>query len=120
VLQHGLIHLANIIYLASYAVKDMRVLRWLTVLGIVLLIPYYLAWGLWEAAIWNGVFLGINLWRLRTHSQGRNNVSNERASEPQSDTIEPSETKPPMKRYLTRPATPAAIKLASLRPEAAK
>lgn len=68
-LQHGLMHLANIIYLASYAVKSMVLLRWLTVLGIVLLIPYYLAWGLWDAAVWNGVFLGINLWRLRTHSQ---------------------------------------------------
>ncbi len=68
-LQHGLIHLANLVYLASYAVKDMRVLRWLTILGIVLLIPYYLAWHLWEPAIWNGVFLGINLYRLRSHSR---------------------------------------------------
>lgn len=63
-LAHGLIHLANLVYLASYAVKDIRVLRWLTIVGIVLLIPYYLVWGLWEAAIWNGVFLGINLFRL--------------------------------------------------------
>lgn len=68
-LQHGLIHIANLVYLASYAVKDIRVLRWLTIVGIVLLIPYYLAWHLWEPAIWNGVFLGINLLRLRSHSQ---------------------------------------------------
>lgn len=73
-LAHGLIHLANVIYLASYAVKDMRVLRWLTILGIVLLIPYYLAYELWAAATWNVVFLVINLIRLRsrttaTHSQ---------------------------------------------------
>lgn len=68
-LQHGLIHIANLVYLASYSVKDVRVLRWLTVLGIVLLIPYYLAWHLWEPAIWNGVFLGINLIRLRSHSR---------------------------------------------------
>lgn len=119
-LQHGLIHLANIIYLASYAVKDMRVLRWLTVLGIVLLIPYYLAWGLWEAAIWNGIFLGINLWRLRTHSKGHN-VNNDQASSPKSDIIEVlTNGKPPMKHYLTRPDTPAAIKIASLRPEPVK
>lgn len=63
-LQHGLIHIANVVYLASYAVKDIRKLRWLTILGIVLLIPYYLAWGLWEAAVWNGAFLLINLGRL--------------------------------------------------------
>jgi|SRR4249920_290030 hypothetical protein len=68
-LQHGLIHIANLVYLASYAVKDIRVLRWLTIVGIVLLIPYYLAWHLWEPAIWNGIFLGINLLRLRSHSR---------------------------------------------------
>lgn len=68
-LQHGLIHLANLVYLASYSVKDVRVLRWLTVLGIVLLIPYYLAWHLWEPALWNVVFLGINLFRLGSHSR---------------------------------------------------
>ncbi len=64
-LQHGLIHIANVVYLASYAVKDIRALRWLTILGILILIPYYLAWQLWAAAIWNGIFLGINLFRLR-------------------------------------------------------
>lgn len=68
-LNHLLIHSANFIYLASYAVKDMRVLRWLTILGILLLIPYYLTWGLWEAAIWNGIFLAINFYRLATHSR---------------------------------------------------
>lgn len=75
---HALIHLANLVYLASYAVKDMRVLRWLTIVGIVLLIPYYLAYDLWEAAIWNGVFLGINLYRLRSHS--RSDERNDSAS----------------------------------------
>ncbi len=62
---HALIHIANVVYLASYAVKDIRVLRWLTILGIVILIPYYLSWQLWAAATWNGVFLLINLYRLR-------------------------------------------------------
>lgn len=71
-LQHGLIHLANLVYLASYSVKDVRVLRWLTVLGIVLLIPYYLAWHLWEPALWNVVFLSINLFRLGSHSRTAN------------------------------------------------
>lgn len=70
-IQHGLIHLANLIYLASYAVKDIRALRWLTIVGIVLLIPYYLCWELWAAAMWNGIFLGINLYRLRRESPGQ-------------------------------------------------
>src|SRR6185369_14113766 len=64
-LQHGLIHFANLIYLASYSVKNVRVLRWLTIIGIVLLIPYYLTWELWSAAAWNVVFLAINAYRLR-------------------------------------------------------
>lgn len=63
---NSLIHIANVVYLASYAVKDMRVLRWLTIVGIVLLIPYYLSYDLWAAASWNGLFLGINLYRLKT------------------------------------------------------
>lgn len=65
-LHYGLIHLANVIYLVSYAVKDIRVLRWLTIVGIVLLIPYYLSYELWAATAWNTVFLGINLYRLTT------------------------------------------------------
>lgn len=65
-IQYGFIHLANIIYLASYSVKDIRALRWLTVVGILLLIPYYLYWEMWAAAMWNGIFLGINLYRIRT------------------------------------------------------
>ena len=63
-LHHLLIHTANIIYLASYTVKDIRVLRWLTIAGITLLIPYYLYYGLWEAIAWSVVFLGINLFRI--------------------------------------------------------
>lgn len=63
-----LIHSANVIYLASYAVKGIRTLRWLTIVGIVLLIPYYLAYELWAAAAWNAVFLAINLVRLRSRT----------------------------------------------------
>lgn len=65
-LQHGLIHIANIFYLTSYCVKDIRLLRWLTIVGMGLLIPYYLLWGLWEAAIWNVLFLGINIYRIKS------------------------------------------------------
>ena len=65
-LLHGLIHLANVIYLVSYTVKDMRWLRWLTILGAVLLIPYFFTLNLYAPAVWNIVFLTINLWRLRS------------------------------------------------------
>jgi len=68
-LHHLLIHSANMVYLASYVTKDIRALRWLTIVGIVLLIPYYLIYNLWEPAIWSGVFLSINLIRLRSHSR---------------------------------------------------
>lgn len=65
-IQHGLIHIANIFYLASYCVKDIRLLRWLTVIGMALLIPYYFVWGLWAAVLWNFFFLSINLYRLKS------------------------------------------------------
>jgi hypothetical protein len=41
-LYHLLINTANLIYLASYTAKDIKFLRWLTIAGIILLIPYYL------------------------------------------------------------------------------
>lgn len=63
--EHGLIHIANIIYLASYSVKNIKALRWLTIVGMLLLIPYYYVWGLWAAVMWNIFFLAINLYRLR-------------------------------------------------------
>jgi hypothetical protein len=59
-----LIHVANATYLASYAVNDVRWLRWLTIMGLLLLIPYYLACALYAAASWNAVFLVLNLLRL--------------------------------------------------------
>lgn len=66
----ALIHLANVVYLLSYVVKDIKVLRWLTIVGIVLLIPYYLVQvePLYSAAAWNMVFLGINVFRLKAQS----------------------------------------------------
>ena len=64
------IHIANVIYLASYAVKNMLALRLLTVLGIVTLIPYYMAHHLADAVVWNVLFLGINIYRLRGARNG--------------------------------------------------
>lgn len=71
-LQHVLIHLANLIYLASYAVKDIKKLRWLTVAGISLLIPYYIILNIWEPVLWSLVFLGINLYQLKRLTHSRN------------------------------------------------
>lgn len=91
-LAHGLIHLANVIYLASYAVKDMRVLRWLTILGIVLLIPYYLVYDLYAAATWNVVFLVINLIRLRSRTAATHSRATPKAlqAHEKSSTVSPA------------------------------
>lgn len=64
------IHVANVVYLASYSVKNILLLRCLTILGILLCIPYYLAFVRYEAAVWSLVFLGINIYRLRTVKRG--------------------------------------------------
>lgn len=60
------IHIANLVYLGSYWCKDVRWLRVLTILGIILLIPYYLAQvePLYAAAAWNAFFFGVNVFRL--------------------------------------------------------
>ena len=71
----SLIHIANVAFLLSYWVKDMRTLRWLTIIGIVLLIPYYLIQvvPLYAAAGWSVVFLTFNLYRLKHHEPSRTN-----------------------------------------------
>jgi hypothetical protein len=54
---------ANLLYLASYSVRDILWLRILTIAAAVLLIPYYYLQSqpLWIAISWNLVFVGINL-----------------------------------------------------------
>lgn len=58
------IHIANVVYLLSYAVKDIRWLRCLTIVGIALCIPYYVAFLRYEAVVWSCLFLVINITRL--------------------------------------------------------
>jgi hypothetical protein len=62
-----LVHLANVAYLSSYCVKNLRLLRLITIVGIALMVPYYLLLPspLWAPAGWNMVFLGINLYRIK-------------------------------------------------------
>jgi Popeye protein conserved region len=61
------IHVANVLYLASYLVKDILWLRVLTVVAGVLLIPYYFMqpMPLWPAIAWSGVFLAVNVVQIK-------------------------------------------------------
>ena len=60
------ITVANVIYLASYTVRDILSLRVLTVVAASLLIPYYAMQSVpLRAAIgWNAVFIAINCYRI--------------------------------------------------------
>lgn len=62
------ITIANVLYLASYSVRDILWLRVLTVVGSVLLVPYYAMQQspLIVAIAWNGFFIAINVyWIVR-------------------------------------------------------
>jgi hypothetical protein len=62
-----LIHIANVLYLFSYLVKDILWLRVLTVIAGLVLVAYDLSLPnpLWAAVAWNAVFFGINAWQIR-------------------------------------------------------
>jgi hypothetical protein len=62
------INAANVLYLASYSVRDILWLRILTVVGALLLVPYYLLQPspLMAAIGWSAVFIAINAyWIVR-------------------------------------------------------
>ncbi|MCG8543471.1 MAG: popeye domain-containing protein, partial [Alphaproteobacteria bacterium] len=58
-----LVNVANVVYLVSYSVRDILWLRIMTVLGALLLLPYYYlqASPLWAPMGWNLVFMAINV-----------------------------------------------------------
>lgn len=61
------IHVANVLYLASYSVRDILWLRILTVVAALCLLPYYFSCSenpLWEAIAWNGLFIGVNVFQI--------------------------------------------------------
>src|SRR4030095_7147705 len=60
---NAIVHVANILYLLSYTVKDMLWLRCLTVVAALCLLPYYYVQPvpLTAAIYWNLLFIGINL-----------------------------------------------------------
>ena len=61
-----LIHVANILYVGSYSVRDILWLRILTVVAMVALLPYYYTRQepLLEAIAWNILFMAINGYQL--------------------------------------------------------
>jgi hypothetical protein len=62
-----LIHVANVLYLISYLVRDILWLRVLTVVAILTLMPYYFSCSntpLWAAIAWQGVFGVVNLFQI--------------------------------------------------------
>lgn len=58
-----LVNVANVVYLVSYSVRDILWLRIMTVLGALLLLPYYYlqASPLWAPIGWDVVFMAINI-----------------------------------------------------------
>jgi hypothetical protein len=62
----ALIHVANVLYLVSYLVKDILWLRVLTVVAGSTLMPYYAlrADPLWAAVAWNVLFIAINAYQI--------------------------------------------------------
>lgn len=57
------LHVANVLYLASYSVRSVLWLRVLTVVAITCMMPYYYVrpTPMYDAIGWNAVFLAINL-----------------------------------------------------------
>ena len=55
------LHLANVLYVASYSVRDILWLRVLTVVALLCLSVCYVACGWWSALAWQMVFLAINV-----------------------------------------------------------
>lgn len=61
------LHVANVLYLISYLVRDIFWLRILTVVALCAGLPYYFTHGpepMWGPIAWMGVFLVINLFQI--------------------------------------------------------
>lgn len=59
------INLANLIFIGAYWVKDILWLRLLSIVGLLVIIPYYLmeTEPLWAPTMWSGVFIAIHATR---------------------------------------------------------
>ena len=61
------IHIANVLYLLSYSVRDILWLRILTVVAALTLLPYYFSCStnpLWDAIAWNALFIAVNIFQI--------------------------------------------------------
>lgn len=62
-----MIHVANVLYLLSYMVRDILWLRMLSVLAGLCLMPYYCHCGnepLWAPISWNALFAAVNVFQI--------------------------------------------------------
>ncbi len=59
------VHIANVLFLASYLVRDILWLRFLTIVAGSALLPYYFANELYAPIAWNAVFIAINIAQVR-------------------------------------------------------
>lgn len=59
-----LIHVANVLFLLSYLVRDILWLRLLTIVAIGSLLPYYAGNDLYPPIYWNTVFIAINVYQV--------------------------------------------------------
>ncbi|MCA9713589.1 MAG: hypothetical protein KC468_02730, partial [Myxococcales bacterium] len=75
----ALIHLANVLFLASYVVRGVVWLRAFTIVALLSLVPYYLVHGLVAPAVWSSVFVAINLAQLLHLVSERRAAGRERA-----------------------------------------
>ena len=61
------IHAANVLYLISYLVKEIFLLRFITVFATLTLVPFYLFQGkdpLWAPIVWAGIFTVVNVYQI--------------------------------------------------------
>lgn len=59
------VHVANVLFLASYLVRDILWLRFLTIVAGTALLPYYFANDLHAPIAWNAVFILINILQVK-------------------------------------------------------
>lgn len=78
-----LVHVANLVYLVSYFVRDVLRLRIYTVVGALCLTAYLMLGTapLWAAAGWNAFFVALNVWWIvRIRRERRRGIRETRSS----------------------------------------
>jgi hypothetical protein len=72
----GLVNLSNIVFLVAFSSRDVLKLRILSLLGEVVITPYYYLQHeiLWAPLIWSGAFMAVNAVRIVTTALERRPV----------------------------------------------